>query len=198
MSKARAGTEAEKSNPVESPIIKSERLYLREVRVTDVNERYYSWMNDPDISAYLESRFSVHSMESLVQYVKKVDADPGSLFFAICKLDDSEHIGNIKLGPINWQHRRAAIGIIIGEKKCWGKGFGSEAIKMMTTYAFEKLSLSKLTAGCYAANEGSARAFEKSGWIREGYLHGNVIFEGKPHDCILLGMTSSKYWEKKQ
>ena len=176
-----------------SPLMKSERLYLREVRVSDVNEKYYCWMNDPEINHYLETRFATQSLESIAEFVKKTDADPDVHFMAICDLAGGEHIGNIKLGPINWHHRRADVGLLIGEKNYWGKGLATEAIAMVTAYAFKNLGLNKLKAGCYTANEASTRAFEKCGWTREGLLKGEVMLDGKPHDCILLGITADDY-----
>ena len=180
------------------PIAQTDRLYLREVRLTDVNERYYAWMNDPEINRYLESRFQTLSLENLTDYVKAMDASPENHFFAICTRDGDRHIGNIKLGPINWHHRRAEIGLVIGEKSYWGKGVATEAIAMVTQYAFENLCLLKLRAGAYAANEGSARAFEKVGWTREGLMRDDVLLDGKPHDCIMLGMTAADYWTRQE
>lgn len=65
--------------------IEGERLYLREVRLADVNENYYRWMNDPDVTKYLESRFYPNSMEGLNEYVKSKLNDKDNVFMAIIK-----------------------------------------------------------------------------------------------------------------
>ncbi len=170
-----------------------QRLYLRETRLTDVNENYVRWMNNPEVNCYLECRFKRHTIESLTEYVQKTIANQDIYSFAICLQDNNKHIGNIKLGPINWQHLRADVGLLIGEIDCWGKGFASETISMVSRYAFEILDLNKLTAGCYEVNKWSARAFEKSGWLREGLRRDNAIIAGKPCDSILLGITAKDY-----
>ena len=54
-------------------------------------------------------------------------------------------------------HRFADIGIIIGDDAYWGRGFASEAIKLVISYAFDRLKLHKLTAGCYATNAGATK-----------------------------------------
>jgi RimJ/RimL family protein N-acetyltransferase len=179
-----------------SPLVTGTRLYLREIRLSDVNERYYRWMNDPEIIQYLESRFQPHSMESLADFVRRLDSKSDEPFFAVCTIDGDEHVGNIKLGPINWHHRRAEVGLIIGEKKYWGKGFATEAIDLVTQYAFENLGLNKLRAGCYEVNEGSARAFEKCGWQREGLLKHDVLIKGRPANSIMIGISAEDYWKK--
>src|SRR5262249_20541648 len=145
--------------------IDGERIYLREVRPADVNENYYHWMNDPEVTQYLESGFYPNSMEGLREYVTQMSGDRDSVFLAIIVKEGNRHIGNIKLGPINWIHRFADVGLLIGAKEYWGQGFATEAIRLVTNYGFQVLNLHKLTAGCYEPNQGSFRAFLKVGYV---------------------------------
>ncbi len=179
--------------PSFSPIVAGARIFLREVRRSDVGPRYVRWMNDPDVTRYLESRYTPHSAESLQEYVRRLEGDSNQPFFAICRFEGREHIGNLKIGPIDWRHRRADVGLLIGERSCWGQGYATEAIDLAVRFAFETLSLNRLEAGCYQPNEASARAFEKCGFRREGLLRERSFLEGKPCDVILLGMTANDY-----
>ena len=169
------------------PFIEGDRIYLREVRVSDVNENYYRWMNDPEVTKYTESRFYPASKEALEEYVKEKQKDKDSIFLAIIFKEDHQHIGNIKLGPINWIHRLADIGIIIGEKSYWGKGYASEAISLLAEYAFRILNLHKLTAGCYEQNQGAVKAFQQAGFEIEGIRKKHGFLKGEYADSILLG-----------
>lgn len=81
--------------------ITGKHIYLRDVRLSDVNENYYRWMNDPEVIKYIESRFFPVSIEALEEYVKEKDKDKDSIFLAIIYKENQKHIGNIKLGPIN-------------------------------------------------------------------------------------------------
>lgn len=173
--------------------IEGERIYLREVRVEDVNDNYYRWMNDEEITAYTESRFKPYSIEKLKDYVTKIDGQDNSVFLAIIERSKDKHVGNIKLGNINWIHRTGDIGIIIGEKNFWGKGYGSEAIKLITAYAFNKLNLHKVWAGCYEFNKGSIAAFKKAGFSKEGILKKHYFYNGEYIDGIILGVTSETF-----
>lgn len=173
------------TGPVHSGSITLESLDTRHV-----TERYVAWMNDPQITRYLESRFAPLSRGELVDYVEQMRSSPDNSFFAILLRDNGMHVGNIKLGPIDRRHLRASIGLIIGEPSAWGKGIATEAIRAISTWAFTELHLEKLTAGAYAANVGSIRAFEKVGFSREGRLIDEVILEdGSRGDVILLGLT---------
>lgn len=177
------------------PFLAGQRIYLREVRPSDVNENYYRWMNDPEVTRFLESRFYPNSMEGLRQYVTSRLGDRDNVFLAIVLKEGDRHIGNIKLGPINWIHRCGDIGIIIGEKDCWGRGYASEAIQLMVDYGFRTLNLNKITAGCYDLNQGSAKAFQKVGFVMEGVRARQFYFDGKYLDDLLMGIFREDYFK---
>lgn len=172
--------------------VEGERIYLREVRLSDVNENYYRWMNDPEVTQYLESRFHPNSLEGLRDYVAGKVQDRDNVFLAIVLKDGDRHVGNIKIGPINWIHRFADIGILIGEKECWGKGYAAEAIRLVVDYAFRVLNLRKLTASCYEVNHGSVKAFEKVGFVIEGVRKQHFYCDGTYTDGVLLGLLRSE------
>lgn len=168
---------------------RGERVYLREVRPSDVNATYYRWMNDPEVTRYLESRYYPQPAEKITEFVEGMLGNRNHVFFAIVLKDGDRHIGNIKLGNINWIHRTADVGLLIGEKDCWGKGYASEAIRLITEYAFGTLNLRKLVAGCYDVNGGSAKAFLKVGWAEEGRRKAQYFCDGAYRDEILLGVV---------
>lgn len=174
-------------------MIKGKRIHLRKISLSDVGPRYHAWLNDPEVNRYLETRFSSQTLEDISAFVRKMLEKSDEHLFAICLNDSDEHIGNIKLGPINAHHRSADVSLLIGEKKQWGKGYAAEAIGLVTRHAFETLKLNKLRAGCYAPNEGSARAFEKCGYKREGLLKGQVFCDGEETDVITLGIRAAEF-----
>jgi len=174
------------------PFLIGKRIYLREVRLSDVNEEYYGWMNDSEVTQYLESRFIPQSMNSLKEYVESKLGNRDEIFLAVVKRDNGKHIGNIKLGPINWIHRIGSIGILIGDKNSWGQGFGSESIILVVQYAFNTLNLHKVTAGCYEMNKGGIRIFEKAEFVVEGVRKNHYFFQGEYANAIFLGRTKEK------
>ena len=175
--------------------LRGKRIYLREVRETDVNDNYYAWLNDPEINRYLETRYIARSIENIKKYVHEKQADTNEPFLAICLIGDVRHIGNIKLGPINWIHRKADVSLVIGAKDLWGKGYASEAISIICDYAFRVLGLNKLKAGVYVMNVGSIKAFERCGFKREGLFKGDFYCDGKEMDSVALGLRASTYWK---
>jgi len=170
--------------------IDGKRIYLREIRLSDVNRNYCDWMNDPEVTQYTESRFENWSLRKLKDYVRKIKSSPDCIFFAIISKHNNKHIGNIKIGPIDKNHNFADVGIIIGEKSFWGKGFATEAIKLVVDYAFNKLNLHKLTAGVYANNIGSIKAFKKAGFSIEGVRKKHYLYKGNYIDATIMGIIA--------
>lgn len=161
-------------------------IFLRPVDLSDATEEYVSWLNDKEVNQFLEIRFTKHTGVSLRTYIGKVIKSPNTLFWAIVRKDTEKHIGNIKLGPIDWNHKVGDIGIMIGDKNSWGKGFATEAIRLISDYAFKTLKLHKLTAGAYASNVGSIKVFMKLDFLEEGRRKKHVLCSGEYIDVTLL------------
>lgn len=174
-------------------LLEGETIFLRPVCREDVHGAYRKWLNDPEVNAYLETRFLLWTPELMEGYVTSMEGNRNEFFFAICLKEERRHIGNIKLGPISWPHRNADVSLIVGEKEFWGKGVATEAIGLVVSFAFMELGLQKLRAGCYAANRASARAFEKNGFIREGLLRAHYWSRGRREDALILGLTRNDY-----
>ena len=96
------------------------------------------------------------------------------------------HVGNIKLGPVLRHHGLAEVGILLGDRDARGRGVGTEAITLAASIARDRLGVRKLTAGCYASNIGSSRAFAKAGFAVEGRREAHFILDGHPEDLILM------------
>lgn len=179
---------AEDRGDIWRPFIEGEQIYLREVRTSDVGENYYRWLNDPEVTRYLETRYVPRSLQNIREFVERMDGNQDEIFLAICLKGNDRHVGNIKLGPINWIHRFGDVSLLIGEKSCWGKGVGTEAIRVLAAFAFDVLNLNKLRAGCYEDNRAPARAFMKAGFIQEGMLKKQWQSAGRFQDELLFGL----------
>jgi len=178
---------------VEGRAISGKRLYLEYLTPSKVSQRYVDWLNDREVNQYLEARFGCpYTLESVREFVEAQYKDPDSHMFGIFMREGDRHIGNIKVGPINRRHNFAEVGIVIGEKSMWGKGLGSEAVGLASRYAFEKLGLHKLVAGCYSDNKGSEKAFAAAGYVREGVVRKKFMCNGKYVDDIIFGIANPK------
>lgn len=152
-----------------------------------VGDAYVGWLNDPEVNQYLESRFAPQGHASIAAFVAGALASEKDLLLGIRSVALGRHVGNIKLGPINREHGLGEVGIMIGDRGAWGQGLASRAIAMLRDIAAEELGLRRLTAGCYASNIGSRRAFERAGFTVEAVRSGHFLLNGEPEDLVLMG-----------
>lgn len=176
---------------MDTSILYGERIYLRRLTEDDATEDYVCWMNDPEINQYLESRFHKQTIESIKAFIRSV-TNENNYQFGIFILDTGKHIGNIKIGGINNNHKYADIGFLIGDKSFWGQGIATEAIKLASDFAFHSLGLHKLWGGAYAPNEGSKKAFLKNGFKIEGCKRSHCLCNGKYVDSFLFGKINGE------
>jgi RimJ/RimL family protein N-acetyltransferase len=163
---------------------------LRDLRPDDVGSAYLRWMTDPAVVRYLESRFAVHTEASLRAWVVEQAARDDTLLLAIVERDGGRHVGNIKVGPLAAHHGTADVGLLIGERDVWGRGYATAAIRQATDLAWDRLGARKLTASCYSGNAASARAFLRAGWVDEGRRPAQFLDDdGDAHDQLLLGIV---------
>lgn len=166
--------------------VQGQKVFLRPVTLSDAVTAYVGWLNDKEVNRFLETRHKEQTPESVRAYIKATLAREDELFLAICLKENNLHIGNIKIGPINLIHGFGDISLFIGDKDKWGKGYATEAIKLISQYAFDNLGLHKLTAGCYECNIASIKAFEKAGFKKEFSQRKQYLFEGEYIDRVCL------------
>jgi len=166
--------------------LQGKHIFLRRLTPADASDRYVSWLNDPEVNQYIESRFCPQTRESVAEFIRGV-SNASNYLFGIFDGATCEHIGNIKIGNINPNHRFADVGLLIGEKSHWGKGLASEAIRLVTEFGFKNINLNKLVAGMYDLNSGSYRAFIACGYREVGrHRQHFALGNGKYVDSILV------------
>ncbi len=163
-------------------------ITIRNLIISDITETYCDWLNDIEVNHYLESRFTKWDIDSLLMYYH--NKNDSELFLAIIDDNSGTHIGNIKISSVDKHHHRADIGIIIGDKRFWGKGIATGAIELVTNYCFSTLQLHKVTAGAYVENIGSIKAFLNNGFVIEGERKEHLLTSSGWTTAILLGKVN--------
>lgn len=144
------------------------RVYLRPFVPDDVTESYLGWFRDPDVTRFLDARNI--SREDALDHLARGRKNNAWFQYAVCGRQDDRHVGNVKIGPIRWEHRVSDLVTVIGERSVWGLGHAREAIGLAIGIAFQEHGLRKLSASIDSLNTGSIRAYTAAGFEIEASL----------------------------
>ncbi|MFN4216538.1 MAG: GNAT family N-acetyltransferase [Brevinematales bacterium] len=106
--------------------------------------------------------------------------------FAIRKKESKKLLGSCSFKNINWLHRRAEIGILIGDKSERHKGYGTEAVQLLVEYGFRVLGFVNIMLSVYEFNKDGIRCYEKAGFKKIGRRRKAIYLDGKYHDEIFM------------
>ncbi len=169
-----------------------EKVYLRPFEREDITSEYHEWVNDIGINTYiLASGFPVNR-DMLEQYFE--NSQPNSaVLFAVCDKETDTHIGNARLSLIDWIHRNATYGRLVGHPDFRGKGYGSDALIQLLRFGFHHIGMNRIWSSAVVANEVSLGSNDKVGMTQEGRLRQYVYANGRFHDTIMLAMLREDF-----
>lgn len=180
------------------PFIIGKKLYLRGLERKDLEGNYFQWANDPEVTYYMFMGAYPNTIEALQEEYDKLIKSKNDVVFAIIDKKTDTHIGNVGLYTINWISRSGELRIIIGEKKYWGKGYGTEATKLVLEYAFDKLNLNKVWLGVNVEHVAAVRCYENAGFVKEGILREEIYRNGKYYDAVRMSVLRKEYLANKE
>ncbi|MDD5431176.1 MAG: GNAT family protein [Candidatus Pacebacteria bacterium] len=174
-----------------------EKIYLRPIEESDLNEKYQSWLNNPEVTAYNTHHRFPNYRQNMLDYFNEVIKSKNNLILGIIDKETDEHIGNAALENIDPINKSAEFAILIGEKKMWGKGIGKEVLKLLVEHGFNALNLNRIYMGTSADNIGMQKVAEAVGFKKEGV--GRQVFykNGEYKDTVNYGLLRSEYNGKK-
>lgn len=160
-----------------------------------LSRRYVSWLNDPQVVGFSDQRFRTHTLESCRQYWESFVNSP-HYFWAIIARDPAlGHIGNMN-AYVDVNHSLADVGIVIGEKSVWGKGYGLEAWIAVCDYLLRVAGMRKLTAGTLSVNTAMLRIMKRLGMAADGQRTRQCLWNGQEVD-VIHGALFRDDWLKK-
>jgi RimJ/RimL family protein N-acetyltransferase len=170
------------------------KLTVEEVEV--MAENFSRWQRDSEYHRLLSTEaFNPHSMKAIREWLEKnLEKDPPEFYlFMIRKLDDDRLIGEIDLGGMSLTHGDGFVGISIGEREFWGKGYGTEAMDLILRFAFLELNLQRISLDVFEYNPRAIRSYEKAGFIHEGRQRGMLNRDGQRYDLLFMGILRDEW-----
>lgn len=171
-------------------MMQGKRVRLRAVEPSDLPD-YHRWLNDPEVIRYLVI-YAPLSMPDEEAWYEAIRADDSQMVFAI-ETEAGQHIGNLGLMHINWKDRTAELGIVIGDKSQWGKGYAQDAIETLLGFAFGEMNLHRIYLRVYADHAPAINSYRRCGFIEEGRLREDIYAEGGYHDMLIMGILKREF-----
>ncbi|HLI78518.1 MAG TPA: GNAT family protein [Candidatus Binataceae bacterium] len=154
------------------------------------------WVNDEEVTRNLAASMIYPLSRAAEESYLSTNASGGSpdCRWAIETLA-GDYLGGISLMTIDWINRSAQVGIVIGIKQHWGKGYGTDAMRVLLRFAFEKMNLHRVWLNAYDFNTRGIKSYEKCGFQREGVQREYRFLDGRYHDSVLMAILEREYSE---
>jgi len=112
--------------------------------------------------------------------------------FSIRTLGDDQLIGDVSIHP-QWVNADAWVGIALGERETWGKGYGADAMRLILQYGFIELNLRRISLALHSYNERALKSYEKAGFKMEGAIRHDTLREGRRTDGVFMGILREEW-----
>ena len=180
-------------------LYETKRLYVRPFEKEDITEQYRGWFHDVNVTFYNSHGLFPYTKDQMNRFLAQLESSDDIVWAVISKFDhigkisDPNHIGNISLQRIDWINRTAEFACVFGEKEYWGKGYCTEAAKLLFRHGFDRLNLHRIFTGTAATNIGMRKVAGKLGMMHEGTFRDAVFLNGEYVDVSEYSILSQEF-----
>ena len=177
---------------MQNPFLIGPTVYLRPLEREDA-PTLVTWMNDPEVTRFLRRRGPINRIAEEA-FLRRLSESTTDVVLGIVVREADRFIGVTGLHQFETRHRHAMFGITLGDKTAWGKGYGTEATRLMVRHAFETLNLNRVWLQVYEYNPRGVHVYEKVGFKHEGRLRQDTFRDGRYWDTVVMGVLREE-WE---
>jgi RimJ/RimL family protein N-acetyltransferase len=177
-------------------ILKGELVRLSAVDPEEFSKAFTGWRRDSEFMRLIDSsEVMLRSQKDSQKWIEKEleDQEVNQYMFTIRTLADDKLLGDIGLSVVNWMSRDAFVGLGIGERDFWGRGYGTDVMKVILRYAFTEINLRRVTLSVFEYNPRAVRSYEKAGFVHEGRMRQFLNREGKRWDMLFMGILREEW-----
>ena len=175
-------------------MICGERVRLRAVERSDL-PYFQEWLSDAEVTEGLATWLPLSMADEEQWFERMLRLEPEEKPLAIDLKEDAgwRLIGNSGFFNIEWTNRCAEVGLFIGDKSVWNKGYGTETVRLLLKHGFESLNLNRIYLRVYSTNPRARRSYEKVGFVLEGTLREAVYRHGKYAGVHIMSVLRSEW-----
>jgi RimJ/RimL family protein N-acetyltransferase len=179
---------------MERPVIniEGERVAIGPLR-RDLVPLYHRWRNDFTSARTLDYEPAPVTLEARIAWYERTSDETSSIRFTVYERASWRPIGQAAWHHVDHRHGTAELGLIIGEPEDRGRGFGTEATRLLIDYAFTALGLHNLMLRVYEYNPAGLRAYEKAGFREFGRRREALAHAGRRWDEIFMQCLATDF-----
>lgn len=166
------------------------KIQLEPFSLKFVTDDYLNWMNDKDITKFIHKAKDNMSIDDLNSFANKMINSDDDYFFAIILKKSKRHVGNVRLGPIDFNLMIGKFGIMIGDKNFHGQGIGTEVMELIKDFSFKYLQLKRISFPVIKAYPAAKRLYSKTGFKCLGDLKKTFDKNGKSWKLVEWTMNN--------
>jgi RimJ/RimL family protein N-acetyltransferase len=193
------GKKSKKEVTMNQNLFTGELIHLTAEDPQVMAENFARWSTDTEYRRLEDSGITFPwSVKQVKEWMEKdlLNESGRHFSFTIRTLEGDKIIGEIGLGVPSWNHADAWVGIGLGEREDWGKGYGTDAMRVILRYGFTELNLRRVSLDVFEYNPRAIRSYEKAGFVHEGQARKFLNRDGKRWDLIYMGILREE-WELK-
>jgi RimJ/RimL family protein N-acetyltransferase len=165
---------------------------------------FVKWLNDPGVHHFL-NWFLPINMEGEEKWFNSLAGNQNVVNFTIVlklqRILEGRGVASLPIGNcvirVDWKNRVGNVGIVIGEKEHWGKGFGTEALQLLVDYGFGVLNMHRIELETFDFNERAYKSYTKIGFKEEGRKRQAHYIDGRHDDVVFMGFLQEE-WRARQ
>ncbi len=173
------------------------RLVVLRRHVPENLSAFRRWYSDPEIARLARYKEGPMRMDEVDRFFQVRAVGPGSLAMAIHLQGSDRLVGTCALSQMDGDNGSALFHITIGEKDAWGRGYGTEATRIMVAHAFETLGLHRISLSVFAFNERAIRSYASCGFTAEGRAREAIWRDGQWWDEVSMSLLEPEWRQRK-
>ena len=174
--------------------VPGERVYLSPMNIDDI-EIYTRWLNTPEVMYNIGGAYYNNTIIASREWYEKKFKEERSHLFAIVRADNDVPIGSVEFLELEHIHGTATLAIFIGDEENRGKGFGTEAMRLVLKYGFNVLNLNNICLNVFSFNESAVRSYTKAGFKEYGRRRQAYYLNGVYHDVICMDILREEFYQ---
>jgi len=180
-------------------ILNGTLVRLSAVDPDEFSKAFAGWRRDSEFirlgySSVIRLGSQKNSQKSIEKELE--DQEVNQHWFTIRTLAEDKLLGDIGLEVVNWAGRDAFVGLGIGDRDFWGRGYGTDAMNVLLRFAFTEINLRRVTLTVFEYNPRAICSYEKAGFRHEGRMRGLLNREGKRWDEFFMGILREEWMEQ--